>query len=311
MIKIKEKKHHWARERETKKKKFRINNFIRPILVWNILIALFFAVAVYSFVFSGFLEIADISIHTDGNIHINDIRNSINQEIDNKYFKTISRKNFIFLNKKRIEEKLKNDFRKIKKISIEKKFPNKLIIEIQERNLILFLCSKGECYYIDERGYAYEKIGLSSFINHEETIELVDESGKEIRENEYVLLPTYIEFITNIADNLKKETELDILKEYRTRSRISEELIVQTKKGWDIYLTAKVPMDKSIQTLRTLLNRHLMLRDLNELEYVDLRSENKVFYRMKGGVVEEEKAAKKEEDLKRESEENKDDNKED
>ena len=37
-----------------------------------------------------------------------------------------------------------------------------------------------------------------------------------------------------------------------------------------------------------------MLKELNDLEYIDLRSENKVFYRMIGGVVQEEEELKKE-----------------
>lgn len=311
MIKIKEKKHHWAKEREKKKTDFKLKNVIRPVLVRNILIILFLVVSVYSFVFSDFLEITDVSINTNGNISVKDLQNSVDQEINGKYLKVISKKNFVFLNERKIDNRLRDDFRKIKNISVEKKFPNKLIIEIQERNLILSLCSRGDCYFIDERGYAYEKMNTNSAItDYEETIELIDESGKEVRENEYVLLPTYMEFIIFIADDLKEGTDIEILKEYRTRSRISEELIVQTKKGWDIYLSAKVPIEKSIQTLKTLLNRHLMLRDLNELEYIDLRSENKVFYRMKGGVVQEEEEMKKEEELKKEVEENKENDKE-
>lgn len=303
---IKEKKHHWASERKKKKTVSKIKIYIRPILVRNILIVLFLIVAIYSFVFSSFLEINEINIINDGNIAQEDILREVNRKIDGKNLKVISKRNFIFCNSSNIERELKNDFKKIKTISVNKKFPNKLNIEIQERKLILSLCSRGDCYFIDEKGYAYEKMSSdSSFINRSETIELIDESGKEIFENEYVLLPSYIEFIVAIADELKMDTDVEILNEYRTKSRISEELIVQTKKGWDIYFNAKVPIEKSIQTLKTLLNRHLLLRDLHELEYIDLRSENKVFYRMKGGVTQEEEEMKKEEEMKNESAENK------
>lgn len=293
---IKEKKHHWASEREKKKTVSKIKKFIRPVLVRNILIVLFLIVVIYAFVFSNFLEITDVEIKKDGIIPVEDINKIVEQEINGKYFNLVSKKNFAFFNAKQLSDKLKNDFRKIKVISIKRDFPNKVSIEIQERTLILSLCSRGDCYFIDERGYAYEKMNPdSNYINRNETIELIDESGKEIVENQYVLLPSYIEFIVAIADELKENMNIEILKEYRTRSRISEELIVQTKKGWDIYFNAKVPIEKSIQTLKTLLNRHLLLRDLNELEYIDLRSENKVFYRMKGGVVEEEEAKKESE----------------
>jgi hypothetical protein len=160
------------------------------------------------------------------------------------------------------------------------------------------LCSRGECYFIDENGFAYEKAGIDlTKVDQGEVIKLNDESGKEIRENDYVLLPSYVEFMISISDILKREANIEILNEYRTTSRISEEVVAQTKKGWDIYLSAKLPIEKSAQTLKILLNRHLFLRDLNELEYIDLRFENKVFYRRIGGVVQEEEAIKKEAEI--------------
>ncbi|EKE21215.1 MAG: hypothetical protein ACD_7C00310G0010 [uncultured bacterium] len=292
---IKEKKHHWASKKEKKKTVSKIKKFIRPALVRNILFVLFFGVALYAFIFADFMEVDDIKVTNSGIIAREDIDNFISQEIDGKYFKIISKRNFVFFGVNNLERKLKSNFKKIKLASVKRIFPNKANIEIQERNLILSLCSRGACYFIDERGYAYERMNPNqSPANQSEIIELIDESGKEIRENEYVLLPSYIEFIVAIRDELKNDTNVEILNQYRTRSRISEELIVQTKNGWDIYLNAKIPIEKSIQTLKTLLNRHLLLRDLHELEYIDLRSENKVFYRMKGGVTQEEEELKKE-----------------
>ncbi|MDX9913432.1 MAG: FtsQ-type POTRA domain-containing protein [Candidatus Moranbacteria bacterium] len=292
---IKEKKNHWAKKREKKEPIIRVKKFIRPTIVYNILLVFFVGVAIYSFVFANFLEINEISVDNQGTIDDVDIQKTISGELDGKYLWVISKNNFIFFNSKKIEVKLKNEFKKIKTVNVSKKFPDKVNVIIEERNLILALCSRGECYFIDENGYAYEKINPETKDeNQNEIIELVDESGKEIRENEYVLLPSFVEFIVNVAAEIKDDANLEILNEYRTRSRISEEVIVQTKKGWDIYLNAKFPIDKSTQTLKTLLNRHLMLKDLNELEYIDLRSENKVFYRMIGGVTQEEEAIKKE-----------------
>ncbi|MGW8184588.1 MAG: cell division protein FtsQ/DivIB [Candidatus Moraniibacteriota bacterium] len=292
---IKEKKNHWAKKKEKKEPIIRVKKFIRPAIVYDILLVFFIGVVIYSFVFANFLQINEITVDNQGTIDDADIKETVNRELDGKYLRVISKNNFIFFNSKKTELKLKNEFKKIKTVSVSKKFPDKISVKIEERNLILALCSRGECYFIDENGYAYEKINSEIQVeNQNEIIELVDESGKEIRENEYVLLPSFVEFIVNVADEIKDDTSLEILNEYRTRSRISEEVIVQTKKGWDIYLNAKFPIDKSTQTLKTLLNRHLMLKDLNELEYIDLRSENKVFYRMIGGVTQEEEAIKKE-----------------
>lgn len=295
MMMIKEKRNHWAKRKEKKEPMIRVKKFIRPMIIYNMLLVFFIGVVIYSFAFANFLEINEIAVDNQGTIGDVDIQKTVRGELDGKYLGVISKNNFIFFNSRKTELKLKNEFKKIKTVSVSKKFPDKINVRIEERNLILALCSRGECYFIDENGYAYERINPElEAENKNEIIELVDESGKEIKENEYVLLPSFVEFIVNVADEIKDDTSLEILNEYRTRSRISEEVIVQTKKGWDIYLNAKFPIDKSTRTLKTLLNRHLMLKDLNELEYIDLRSENKVFYRMIGGVTQEEEAIKKE-----------------
>lgn len=292
---IEKKQQHWAKKKEEKKPVVKVRSFFRLAIIYNILLLLFLAVVVYSFVFSDFLEINSVAVSTNGNLSTNEINQVITNKIDGKYLKLISKRNFIFFNSQKMEEELKNNFKKIKKVEIHKKFPNKISISIEERNLILTFCSRGNCYFIDENGYAYEKVDIdSSELEQSGIIKLIDESGKEIKEREYVLLPKYVEFITSISDEIKNNTSIEILDEYRTESSISEEVIVQTKKGWDIYLNAKFPIDKSVQTLKVLLNRQIMLRDLNDLEYIDLRSENKVFYRMIGGVTQEEEEMKKE-----------------
>lgn len=292
---IKEKEDHWAKKKEKKESMIKIRKIINPVVICDILLMIFVGVVIYSFIFASFLEIDEIVVDNHGSIASTDVQDAVKTELDGKYFRVIPKNNFILFDSERMEAKLKNNFKKIKVVAVSKKFPNKIGVKIEERNLILSLCSRGECYFIDENGYAYEK--MSSQLkaeNKNETIELVDESGREIRENEYVLLPKYVEFLVGIKDELKNNASIEILNEYRTESRISEEVIVQTKKGWDIYLNSKFPINKSSQTLKTLLNRHLMLKDLNELEYIDLRSENRVFYRMIGGVVQEEEEIKKE-----------------
>lgn len=295
-MKTGEKKQHWAKKKEEKKiivPKFR--NFFRLATVSHILTFIFGAVLIYSLFFADFLRINDVDLTGNNSIPSEQLNTAIENELNAKYWKIFSRGNFIFLNSSKLERNLKTQFKKIKKISVEKKFPSRLKIEMEERNLILFLCSRGDCYFIDENGYAYKKADSSEMENQGGPIvKLIDGSGKDINEGEYVLLPRYVDFIIKIEEAVKTETGLEILNEYRTESRISEEVIVQTKKGWDIYLNSKFPIEKSVYTLKTLLNRQIMLKELNDLEYIDLRSENKVFYRMIGGVVQEEEELKKE-----------------
>ncbi|MFZ2154072.1 MAG: FtsQ-type POTRA domain-containing protein [Candidatus Moraniibacteriota bacterium] len=302
---IKEKNQHWAKERKDRKSISRVGRFLRPVLIYYFLVLFFMGVIIYSFVFSDFLEINNIKISGVVTISQTELEKSIREEMAGKYLKIIPADNLILFDGQKVSKTLKSKFKKIKKITLNKKFPNTLSVEIEERSLILTLCSRGNCYFIDENGYAYEKVDLASEeVRQNKIIKLIDESGKEIYEGGYVLMPSYVDFVTSIAREIEANTSLEILDEYRTRSRISGEVIVQTAKGWDIYFNDKISIAKSVYTLKVLLNRQLMLRDLNELEYIDLRSENKVFYRMIGGVTQEEEGAKEEAEAASESENN-------
>ena len=298
-------KKHWAnvgKEKERGKIREKVRKVFRLSIVCNFLLIFFLGVLIYSLFFSGFLAIEKITVENSGDLSQEKIIDFIEDEIGGKYLGVVAKNNFLLISSNSLEEKTKEKFKKIKKISIEKKFPDKLTVEIEERNLILSLCSKGDCYFIDENGYAYEKANFNlDDVSQNEIIKLIDESGKEISEGEYVLMPSYVDFIVKIEKSIKDDVSMDILNEYRTESRISEEVIVQTKKGWDIYLSSKIPIEKSMRTLKILLNRQIMLKELNDLEYIDLRSDNKVFYRMIGGVTQEEDEIKKEEELAGES----------
>jgi cell division septal protein FtsQ len=155
---IKEKKNHWAKKKEKKEPIIRVKKFIRPAIVYDILLVFFIGVVIYSFVFANFLQINEITVDNQGTIDDADIQETVNRELDGKYLRVISKNNFIFFNSKKTELKLKNEFKKIKTVSVSKKFPDKISVKIEERNLILALCSRGECYFIYENGYAYEKI---------------------------------------------------------------------------------------------------------------------------------------------------------
>ena len=152
------------------------------------------------------------------------------------------------------------------------------------------ICSDGNCYLVDKNGVAYVR---ANFTENEfaknRIVKLLDESGGNIKEGEQILTSKFIEFTSRVGEEIEQDTNLKILDEYRLRSRTVGEIIIQTTKGWDIYLDSQYPLDKTIRVLRTVLNKQISLQDLNNLEYIDLRAGNKVFYRLKGdGEITEE-----------------------
>ncbi len=281
------KRKHWA---EAKKKKSKFSKIAYAKIVYSLLAIVFVGVTIYSFVFSSFLEVEKISIVGLKKISLDEVQQEVDNLKDGKYLELIPKNNFLFLRSGKIKQKLKDKFKRIDEIEVEKKFPNQIKIKITERNTILVLCAEGNCYFVDKNGNAYAKADFNSAeVKQNNLIKLIDESNEKIKEGENIFSEKFVKFITNVSSKFKENLNIDLLDEYRTKSCVAEEIIVQTSRGWDIYLSTRFPIEKSIQMLKILFNRQLTLKEINNLEYVDLRSENKIFYRMKGDAVKEEK----------------------
>ena len=280
-------KKHWARSQKKKvTRKIRFNHGI----LFKVLLAIFLGVATYSFVFSNFLEVTEIEISGLETLDREEIELGVREIISEKYLGIIPKNNIVFILTKGFNQELVERFKKIETIETSKNFPNKIGINIKERKLILILCSQGNCFFVDKSGYAYASVNFNSEeVQQNKLVKLIDESGKLISEGDLVLRPGFVEFIFSIADEIKENSNVEITNEYRSKSLISEEVIVQTGKGWDIYLSSSFPVEKSARILKTILNKQISLKEANNLEYIDLRSENKVFYRMKGDGAKEEK----------------------
>ncbi len=155
-------------------------------------------------------------------------------------------------------------------------------MKITERKSLLLWCSGGPCYIVDEKGYAYSGADFESpEIKENNLIRLADISAKPVNPGEKVLDEDYINFILELTEEIKKEALIDILDEYQTACRAAEDLRVKTSAGWDIYFSGQIPAKQSTRTLKTFLEKEMNEEERKNLEYIDLRVENKVYYKFK------------------------------
>jgi hypothetical protein len=269
--------------------------------IYYFLVVIFFATLVYVLIFSLFLKVERVAIFGAEAIKQDEIEKETESFMDGKYWKFLPRNNLLFVFKNKLEDVLRKKFVKIDSIEIKKVFPNTLDIKIKERKSLIIWC-QGEvvsekCFIVDNKGYAYTQALLESpEVKENNLIEMVDSSAREITKGEKILADDYIEFVSNIKDEIYKITGINIIPRYTTPSRLSEELSAQTDAGWGIRFSNEIPLDKSVRTLKTFLDKKV-ISDYGQLEYVDLRAENKVFYKLKNSenstVKEEEKVETK------------------
>lgn len=250
-------------------------------VIFRILIFFFVASVVYVLFFSPFLEIKDIQLKGISEIKYEEVYQEIEQVLSGKYL-FIPKNNLIIVPEQEIENNLSDKFKKISLIEIKKHFPNGIEIEIVERKTLFVWCSSGSCYIIDEKGYAYMGADFESEqIKQNRLVTLVDDSSKPVSIGDKVLQEEYINFVANLRDELREETGLEVSDEFHTQSRIAEEAKVTTLESWQIFFSSVIPIENSLQTLKTFLEKQMNEESKSKLEYVDLRAENKVYYKFK------------------------------
>lgn len=279
-----------ARKREEQSLFFKI--------VYFFLLFTFAGVVIYILIFSPFLQVSYLNLEGVEELEYEKVYGKLDYLLSGKYLWIFPKGNFILVYKGKIKKELLNEFKKIRKVDVKKIFPDTVNVKIEERESLILWCSEGPCYIIDEQGYAYTGADFESReIKENNLVRLVDISAKPVNIGEKILDEDYVQFVTKIREKLKRELNIGISDEYSTTTKLSEVIKIKTNDGWDIHLSSQIPLDQSIRTLKTFLDQKITDEIKKELEYIDLRVENKIYYKVKKAEGEENEESKNGENL--------------
>ena len=110
---------------------------------------------------------------------------------------------------------------------------------------------------------------------------LEDEGNKKITAKNEYLSPDYINFILEMKEKMDKYLDLGISQIIKTSSIASGDITMETKNGWKIYLNKDVGAEKELEMLKVVLDNKIGKEKRKELEYIDLRTNNKVYYKFR------------------------------
>lgn len=251
-------------------------------ILMRFLIMAFIGVIIYILFFSPLLSIKSIVVSGAQNIDSQDIINIATADIEGKYINIFLKNNIILVNKNDIEIDLRDNFKRIESVEMGRKFPDKLLIKIKERESILVFCSGNQCFVIDKNGQAYAQADFEANELGERDLNVLrDSSQKAISMENFYMDAGLAQFAADIKNNLKQELDIDVEQEIQTPMFISGDLRFNTVKGYAIYASYDIGAPKSIEMLKTALNNAIDNNKQADLEYIDLRLDNKVYYKLK------------------------------
>lgn len=258
---------------EVKKKKNRFSKKNLSGIGLFFLFALFLGTATYLSTLPIF-QIEQYEINGNYAVEKSEIESRLNNALSGFYFYFIPRKNYFLVMTGSIQKNLFDAFPRIEEVSVKKKPFSSLSIQIKEREPWAVYCSQ-KCFFIDKSGFAYEE----SFINSGNLIKLIKGDDDNISIGKYAINNETINIFSNVENKINL-LGLGSVTEYGLSSKLPEELKIKTGGGFYLLFNSTDNWDKIFTVLETVLSEEIKEKRTN-LDYIDLRFGNKVFYKFK------------------------------
>lgn len=173
-------------------------------------------------------------------------------------------KNFFLLNSSGLAFAIKSSFPEFEDVEVIKKFPDTVLIKIEEKKAIGNFCPSStfdNCFLLAEDGTIFKKKekgkDLPKFSVSEE---------KEFKIGDAVVEEKLINNFIFLRDELLKS------KIFIEKVEISPfELKIKTKNGFDIYFSREINFKIQIDSLLAVLRKKISQQEQKNLKYIDLR----------------------------------------
>jgi len=265
-------------------------------IIYKIMILAVLGGAFYFLFFSSFFSVKNIEISGNNLIAGEEIKKAVMEVADRKIFKIFSN-NLLLIRKADIEDSIKSKFSNITTLEVDRKFPGSLKIAVKEKPIDILWCNAikvekiiakksaeekepvlteaYQCYFSDEENNVYRKaegeMGKNSIkVFRDEGINL----GARIGDDELK------KFIREINANFASKIGLAV--NYLYLPSISlREMRIFTAKGWKAYFDTTRSANEQIDVLNNVLKTAMTEKEKEELDYVDLRVVDRVYFKVK------------------------------
>lgn len=262
-----------AIKEKRKRRKVRIAFLIVSSLV-GLIIFVF-----YVLFFSEWFLIKEVEISGYEETSESDIRNLVDDYLNKRYLLDYIKpfSNILFASSDNIGHSIKQNFPIIESADVSKHlFGKNLTIEINEREAIGIWCKNesNKCFYFDKEGVMFKpalrfsgEIFLTIEDNRGRDFNLADSfDDKELFEK--------VNLTRSILDELKFIGYSNFF-----LPKGSFEFWIKIKEGWHIYLDKESDISIQLVSLKKLLEEKLPESRRQTLEYIDLRVNNRIYYK--------------------------------
>jgi len=287
-------------------------NWRRQLFIWEAIILIIGLI--WFFCFSTVFNLVVVDTNSTKRISKHDIINIVLEQAEENRFLIASQKNIFLFDIKRLEDLLNNRYL-LKDLTIKKELPNKIIINIIEKDYSAIWQEDDDYSYISETGKIINKADIADIVNYplihnigknyindngsESEIERIsyimklfekfkDKTLSKIDNDRWFVIQKFIlddmeytvQMVIKICTNIFIEKPLlaTMMSDIEEESKLNFEQKEECQNGPMIYFNLQEDIEKQVTKLLVLMNEKLK-NNLGEKEYIDLRYGDKVYYK--------------------------------
>lgn len=232
-----------------------------------LLLICLFLVGGYIFLFSPLFKIQAVEVAGNKEVGSEEIKNNFNYG------------NIFLTTESKIRDNLIKKIPKISDLEIKKNLIKRTIkLTIKERGRLGIVCQIKEeemenCFYIDNQGIIFEQAPQTS---GSLILLIKDFSQREFYLGKKIFEQRIVDFIFQARQGLSSEIGLMAL-DFNVLSFPPKDLKVMTNEGWYIIFDLEGDIKNQLRSIGAALEEKI--KDRESLEYVDLRIENRIYYK--------------------------------
>ncbi|MBI2057523.1 MAG: hypothetical protein HYT63_00865 [Candidatus Yanofskybacteria bacterium] len=248
------------------------------LFLWLVLFLAISAGLVYLLFFSKLFYVKEVSIANQSFIPNQEIRQAIDELLAQKRFFVSGFSNLIFVESGKIQSLIVNNFPQAENVTVEKEYPHTVKVSLDGKTALGVWCfgagDQDKCFYFDKNGVAFE---TSADSDGPLLLRIEDEKGRFEKLGQAVAGKELLAFVLSIRPELEK-VKIDI-KKITVPADEDFRVDTQTSEGWEIYFSARDDLKSQVNSLDVFLSQKISPEKRSQLQYIDVRIPNRVYYK--------------------------------